>query len=133
MNRRVLSDLFSMPHYCHICGRRRANERFSGRGHRDHVCKECMRLPSEKRRQIEELDETTGFLTQSNISEKNLKRLALLVESADEEVAQLAKVVREIAEIRPRKRRRLKVLAKEHRNLFLRLEELGLLEIMRPY
>jgi len=92
-----------------------------------------MRLPSEKRRQIEELDETTGFLTQSNISEKNLKRLALLVESADEEVAQLAKVVREIAEIRPRKRRRLKVLAKEHRNLFLRLEELGLLEIMRPY
>jgi len=61
-----------------------------------------MRLPSEKRRQIEELDEITGFLTQSNISEKNLKRLALLVESADEEVAQLAKVVREIAEIRPR-------------------------------
>ena len=92
-----------------------------------------MRLPSEKRKHIEDLDEITGFLTQSNISEKNLQRLALLAASAEGEVAQLAKVVREVAEIRPRKRQRLKILAKEHRDLFLRLEELGLLEIMQPY
>jgi hypothetical protein len=28
-----------MGHYCRLCGRVRANERFGGRGHRDHVCK----------------------------------------------------------------------------------------------
>lgn len=67
-----------------------------------------------------------GFLTQSNISGKNLKRLGILPESADEEVAQLAEVVREVAGIRPHKRRRLKFLAKEHRNLLVRLEALKL-------
>lgn len=31
-------------HYCWCCGRRRANERFSGRGHRQHLCKDCKKL-----------------------------------------------------------------------------------------
>lgn len=31
-------------HYCWSCGRIRANERFSGRGHARHLCKECARL-----------------------------------------------------------------------------------------
>lgn len=30
-------------HYCRICGRRRANEKFSGRGHARHICKDCER------------------------------------------------------------------------------------------
>ena len=30
-----------MAHYCRICGRTRANEKFSGKGHKKHVCKEC--------------------------------------------------------------------------------------------
>jgi hypothetical protein len=28
-------------HYCRICGRTRANEKFSGKGHKNHVCKDC--------------------------------------------------------------------------------------------
>jgi 3-methyladenine DNA glycosylase AlkD len=28
-------------HYCHVCGRHRANEKFSGKGHAQHVCKDC--------------------------------------------------------------------------------------------
>ena len=32
-----------MGHYCRICGRERANERFSGKGHAAHVCKDCAR------------------------------------------------------------------------------------------
>jgi cupin 2 domain-containing protein len=28
-------------HYCHRCHRRRANERFSGKGHTKHICKSC--------------------------------------------------------------------------------------------
>jgi len=28
-------------HYCWVCGRRRANEKFSGKGHAAHICKDC--------------------------------------------------------------------------------------------
>ena len=122
-----------MGHYCRICHRRRANERFSGKGHRDHVCKECKRLPHATRKHVDEVDEILGFLTQSHISAKNLERLKILAESSDEEVAYLASVVLEVGEIRPYKRRRLKVLAKERKDLFARLEQLDLLEVMRPY
>jgi predicted nucleic acid-binding Zn-ribbon protein len=31
-----------MSHYCRICGRHRPNEKFSGKGHVTHVCKDCM-------------------------------------------------------------------------------------------
>ncbi len=27
--------------YCRICGRQRANEKFSGKGHARHICKDC--------------------------------------------------------------------------------------------
>lgn len=49
------------------------------------------------------------------------------------EVARLARVVREMAEIRPHKRKRLRFLAKEHQDLFERLRELELLDITEPY
>lgn len=40
-------------HYCRVCGRIRANERFSGKGHARHVCRDCelkMRAEARKRR-----------------------------------------------------------------------------------
>jgi hypothetical protein len=36
-------------HFCWCCGRRRPNERFSGRNHGRHLCRECARLPHEER------------------------------------------------------------------------------------
>jgi hypothetical protein len=30
-------------HYCRVCGRYRANEKFSGKGHARHICKDCAR------------------------------------------------------------------------------------------
>ena len=42
-------------HYCKICGRRRANEKFSGSGHVAHICKDCERLPIEKRNELQTL------------------------------------------------------------------------------
>ena len=92
-----------------------------------------MKLPREKRRHIEEVDEVVGFLSQSNISAKNVERLKVLSESTDEEVACLARVVAEVARIHPHKRRRIKVVARAHRDLMVRLQELGLWEVMRPY
>ena len=42
-------------HYCKICGRRRANEKFSGSSHATHICKDCARLPIEKRNELQTL------------------------------------------------------------------------------
>ncbi|BBN97928.1 hypothetical protein St703_06330 [Sporolactobacillus terrae] len=37
-----------MGHYCRICGRTRPNEKFSGKGHRNHICKDCSRRKEKK-------------------------------------------------------------------------------------
>ena len=34
-------------HYCRICGEYKANEKFSGKGHVRHICKECQSLPDD--------------------------------------------------------------------------------------
>jgi hypothetical protein len=36
-------------HFCWCCGRVRPNERFSGRNHGRHFCRDCARLPAEER------------------------------------------------------------------------------------
>jgi len=35
-------------HFCWSCQRLRANEKFSGRGHARHLCKDCSRLGKEE-------------------------------------------------------------------------------------
>jgi len=44
-------------HYCWRCGRRRANEKFAGKGHSKHICKSCVveqRAELKRKRQITE-------------------------------------------------------------------------------
>ena len=110
-----------MGHYCRICQRTRANERFTGRGHRDHICKSCQRLPREDRDRIEHLDELFGFLRQSNISAKNIDRLKTLEEDSKKEIRELATLILEVARVKPGKRRRWSFLAEHHRDLWRRL------------
>ena len=46
-------------HYCWACGRRRPNERFSGRGHSRHLCRDCAKLGAEElacRQALRDLD-----------------------------------------------------------------------------
>jgi hypothetical protein len=38
-------------HYCRVCGRYRANEKFSGKGHRQHICKDCNRDQQAQKRE----------------------------------------------------------------------------------
>ena len=38
-------------HYCWVCGRHRANERFTGKGHAQHICRDCMRERRQQRTQ----------------------------------------------------------------------------------
>ena len=116
-----------MGHYCRICGCVRPNEQFSGKGHKIHVCKRCQRLPKSERRAVEDRDDVFGFMHQSHISEKNVARLEQLAKSERSQVASLAAIVLEVARVTPYKRRRVKILARNHRELLRRLEETGLI------
>ena len=116
-----------MGHYCRICGRSRPNERFSSHGHKIHVCKECARLPKEQRDAIERKEAIYGFLHQSHISARNVACLNEWAQSNDPEVAGLARIVLDVAQVKPYKKRRLKVLARERPDLLTKLEETGLI------
>ena len=114
-------------HYCRICHSRKPNEAFSGKGHQIHVCKKCARLPKEKREEIECTDEIFNYLRQSHISDKNVSRLRKLAKSPNEQIAELAGIVLEVAEIKPYKKRRLKEIARKRRDLLHKLDETGLI------
>ena len=114
-------------HYCRTCGRHLPNEKFSGKGHRVHVCKECSALPKDERNAIDDREEIFNFLHQSHISPRNVSRLSELVGGTNQEIAALASLVLEVASVSPYKKRRLKMLGKDRRDLLERLEETGLI------
>ena len=114
-------------HYCRICSAIKPNEKFSNKGHRNHICKECSRKPKVEINEIDMEQEIFGYLKQSHISDKNVKRLKLLVNSESDKIAKLANIVLEVANVKPYKKRRLKVLARERRDLLQTLEETGLI------
>jgi hypothetical protein len=114
-------------HYCRICGKTRPNEKFSGKGHRNHICKECARKPKTERDEIDQTEEIFSFMNQSHISKKNVERLTVLVDSENEKVSELANIVLEVARVKPYKKGRLKMLARERRDLLEKLDETGLI------
>ena len=114
-------------HYCRFCGRRRPNEAFSGRGHRDHICKQCSQVPKKERDAIEQSETVFNYLRQSHISERNIEHLEQLVESENENIAELANIVLGVACVKPYKKKRLRVLARERRDLLEKLDETGLI------
>ena len=83
-------------------------------------------MPRDEREAIELTEEISGFLRQSNISKKNIARLRVLSQAQNEEVAELAGVVLEVALVKPHRRRRLKLLARQRPDLLERLETTGL-------
>jgi hypothetical protein len=116
-----------MGHYCKICGCNRANEKFSGKGHKNHICKECSKLPKEKIQFEMAMEEIFDFMHQSNISQKNIERLQKHLQSSNETIVKHASLVLEVAKIKPHKRRRIKFLARENRELLNQLFETGLI------
>ena len=71
-----------MGHYCKICGCIKPNEKFSGKGHKNHICKECSKMPLKERTAILNEKEIFGYLKQSHISKKilnDLKNLFYLI------------------------------------------------------
>ena len=84
-------------------------------------------MPKEEREAVNNEFEIFGYLRQSRISEKNMSRLRLLAKSPNAKIAELAEIVLEVAEVKPYKKRRLKVLARDRRDLLHKLDETGLI------
>lgn len=84
-------------------------------------------MPKDQRDEREQSDEIFGFLRQSHISDRNLARLRKLAESPNSKIAELARVALDVALVKPHKRRRLKFLARERRDLLEKLEQTGLI------
>ena len=125
----MLAAAKNMGHCCRLCGRTRPNERFSGNGHRIHVCNDCTKIPKADRDAIEQEEEIFGFMRQSHISDKNIARLRALSASDNSRIADLASLVLDVAKVKPYKKRRLKVLARERRDLLEALERTGLIHV----
>lgn len=66
--------------------------------------------------------EILGFLGQSHISHKNVARLRALAGSANAHIAGLATLVRDVATVAPHRRRRIRTLARQRRDLLKRME-----------
>jgi len=93
-----------MGHFCRVCACSKPNERFSGKGHKHHICKACSRKPEEERCAIDQENEIVGFMRQSNISGKNIARLHKLKLSTNLRVAELADIVLAVARVKPHKK-----------------------------
>ena len=46
---------------CKVCGRYRANEKFTGKGHATHICKDCAKLPPEVKAEQETLNRLSNL------------------------------------------------------------------------
>lgn len=76
-------------HYCYVCGRILANERFSGKGHAKHICKMCSKLPMEVKRENADLNKIYKLARFPNLSKENRKMLTKFVASGDTEKVRL--------------------------------------------
>ena len=84
-------------------------------------------MPKPNRDAIEQEEEIFNYLKQSHISATNTARLRTLAASDDPRLGELAAIVIEVAEVKPFKKRRLQVLARERRDLLDALERTGLI------
>jgi hypothetical protein len=81
-------------HYCWACDRRRANEKFSGKGHAQHLCKECARLGKDElafRQAIRNLERLLTW--DGRIARRNLEQFRKYLHHKDERVRAYAQQI----------------------------------------
>ena len=111
---------------CKYCG----GKPYRGQG----ICRECEKRPKAENIKLQRLlqgEETLyGFLNQSNISERNIKTMESMLDIEDEGFRRFLEIVREIAEVRPFKRRRWMVIRDKHQALWQRIVENDYFEVI---
>lgn len=78
----------------------------------------CRRKPKAEQQRILATDEVQGFLQQSNISKKNIRRLGQLETIEDAEFQRLRTLVLKIAAVLPGSRKRWEKMRRQHPDLF---------------
>jgi len=126
-NRGFLRKATGLGRLCILCSRIKPNEAFGGKGERARICRKCRRMPREKRDAVLHEREILGFLDQSHISPRNLARLRVLGRSENTLIANLAHLVLDVGAATPYRRRRIRTLARERRDILKRMEEVGLI------
>ena len=114
--------------YCRVCGIRKPNDAFSGRGHKGRVCQDCARVPNRERLDMRHEDEIFHFLRQAQVPERGLERLKYLSGSKNKRVCELASLVLEVATLKPFRKGRLKALAQERPDLLEKLQHNNLIQ-----
>jgi len=117
-----------MAHYCWVCERMRPNEAFSGKGHKNHICKECQRLPKVEIEKMAFEQEICRFLDQSRISPNNRKRLQFLMDYPEPGIKVLAELVLRVSKIAEGRRRRWSRVREADQDLFQRCLDAGLMD-----
>ena len=78
-------------HYCWSCDRTRANEKFSGKGHARHLCKDCARLGTEElayRQTMRDLDRSLTW--DGHIPKRNREQFLKYLNHKDEQIRDYA-------------------------------------------
>ena len=81
-----------MGHYCRVCECYRSNEKFSGKGHKNHICKKCSKLSIEVRNEKSILNKIHSF-SFYGASKKNRKIIESYLNNKSEKVRELARSV----------------------------------------
>lgn len=81
-------------HYCRICDEYKANEKFSGKGHARHICKECQSLPDEVKADMVRCNEVMRLFGKYPFARKDWELLEKYSKRyADKESGQLAQSI----------------------------------------
>jgi hypothetical protein len=115
-------------HYCWICGEIRPNEKFSGSGHKNHICKKCTGKPKEKIQRIKDEQFIYGILDQKNISKNNIEELDKIANKYRDDLGKAAETIAKIGRLHPRKKKRIGFLYNKQRAIFDDLVKLDFIE-----
>ncbi len=80
-------------HYCKVCNSVLPNERFSGKGHSNRICKKCSKLSKEEQSEKIELNKIYKFCSYMNLSKANRKILQNYLHNESERIRMAAKEV----------------------------------------
>ena len=80
-------------HYCKVCGQRKSNESFSGKGHAAHICKVCARMPAAEQSEEMTLRRLQALPFHRRLTDAELKWLKNRTKDDRDAVREMAKEV----------------------------------------
>lgn len=102
-------------HYCRICGERKANEKFSGKGHAAHICRECASLPQKERNEMQHMSRIERIAEKHPRSREDWEYLERCVKNTEyPEAAEFARMVLGISGREPSADGKKKMAAKTY-------------------